>query len=100
MERLIKSVLKILVCSIIFIATGCSLTLGPVAEKKAIIVNAGTGIEVLEQIKVNCRILNSEDGEVDVFKQDIGGWITMHPDHWKSVKTEIKRLRVKCGEKD
>lgn len=94
MEKQIRNVLKIWVCSILI--SGC--TIGPVIETRAIVVKSGTPIEVLEQIKVKARILTDTNGEIDVFKQDIGGWITMHPDHWISLKKEIERLRKKCDE--
>ena len=91
---------KIWACSIaLIILSGCSLTLGPVVERKSIIVQAGVPIECLEQIKVRAHILKDKDGETDVFIQDIGGWIMMHPDHWKSLKETIDRLKKKCGEK-
>jgi hypothetical protein len=79
------------------VVPGC-LTIGPVIERKAIIIKAGTAIEVLEQVEVDARVMNRGDSKVDVFRQDIGGWITMHPDHWDSLKREIQRLRKKAGE--
>lgn len=98
MARRIKSGWKIWACSLLFIV-GCSgLTIGPVIERKAIIVLSGTAIEVMEQVEVDARVLNEQDGPTDIFKQQIGGWITMHPDHWKSLKNEIQRLRAKAGE--
>ena len=92
-----KNVLKILVCSIcLAILSGCNLTLGPIAEREAIIVKAGVPIECLTQTKVRAHILK-EKGEAHVFTQDIGGWIMMHPDHWKSLKAKIKRLEEKAN---
>jgi len=85
---------KIWVCSLFVIClTGCNVTLGPRVEKKMIIVQAGTPIEVLTQTVVDCRVLTETGmGEVDVCQQDIGGWIMMHPDHWKSLKLKYKEL--------
>lgn len=75
------------------LTTGCEgLTLGPVITRKAIIVRAGTAIEVVENVSVEARIL-TDNGESDVFEQDIGGWITLHPDHWDAVQSEFERLR-------
>lgn len=90
MAKLILSVCLILGFS------GCSgLTIGPTIERKVIIVKSGTGIEVLDQVTVKARLL--QNGRLH-FKQDIGGWVAMHPDHWESVKKEIIRLRKKAGE--
>ena len=44
-ERLTKNVLTILVCSLL---CGCSLTIGPKVENRAIIVQAGVPIECLD----------------------------------------------------
>lgn len=79
----------ILACSLY----GCSLTLGPVTEKKAVIVQSGTGVEILENRTVRCHLLSDKDGTVDELRQDIGGWVAMHPDHWQAVKSTIARLR-------
>lgn len=78
---------------------GCSgFTLGPTIEKRTIIVHAGTGIEILDQVTVKAHLL-TDDGH-DTFEQDIGGWVCLHPDHWDAVKREIARLRHKCHEDD
>lgn len=78
--------------------SGCSgLTLGPTIERRAIIVHPGVGIEILDNVTVEARAIR-EDGPTDTFEQDIGGWIAMPPDHWDTVKREIKRLREKAGE--
>lgn len=95
MARLIRNVWAILACSLL----GCSLTLGPTVEKKAIIVRAGTAIECVEQVEVQARLLKG-DGKTDLFHQDVGGWIMMHPDHWESLKREILRLRGANGSND
>jgi hypothetical protein len=42
--------------------------------------------------------MTDKDGSTKVFKQDIGGWLAMPPNHWESLKKEIQRLRKKCGE--
>jgi hypothetical protein len=94
------TVSRILACSIIvFLISGCDVTLGPKTEVKTIIVKPGSGVEVLSDVVVNARLLSGVDGNTDIFRQDIGGWIAVHPDHWQSVKNEINRLREKCGEK-
>ena len=96
-ERLTRSACLILACSLL---AGCSLTIGPKVENRAIIVQSGIPIECLDQVKVRAHVLR-EKGEGEsarVFKQDVGGWIMMHPDHWKSVKAEIERLREKAGD--
>ncbi|MBN2714106.1 MAG: hypothetical protein JXR97_16930 [Planctomycetes bacterium] len=95
MARATTTVLMILVCSLL---TGCSVTLGPRVEKKTVIVKAGMPLEILENVTVEAKLLKAPDGEVDVFEQDIGGWVAMPPEHWGSVKKEINRLRAKCGE--
>lgn len=94
----IRTLVLIAALTALIASQGCSgFTLGPVVEKKAIIVRAGTAIEIVEQIKVEARILR-EDGPSDIFQQDVGGWITMHPDHWEALKREMTRLRKKAGE--
>ena len=93
MVKQIKNALMIWICSVLL--CGCSLTLGPQVEKKAIILKAGVPVEILEQQTLDCRVLTDKDGEVDVFRQDVGGWIAMHPDHWASLKAEMKRLKGK-----
>lgn len=77
--------------------SGCGLTLGPTVEKKAIIVRAGTAIEIIEDEEVMARILTG-DGNSDLFSQNVGGWIAMHPDHWDALKREIDRLKKAVGE--
>lgn len=91
-----KSACTILACSIIaLLACGCDLTLGPVTKTKTIIIKAGTGIEILQNVTVRGRVITENaDGSYDEITQDIGGWIAMHPDHWASVKRTIESLRA------
>ena len=98
MAKQIKSGLMILVCSLLL--AGCGLTIGPKVENRAIIVKAGTPIECLEQVTVRAHILKETGEAVNarIWEQDVGGWIMMHPDHWKSLKGELGRLRKKVGE--
>ena len=90
----------LIVCGILVSSlAGCSgLTLGPTIEKKLVVVRAGTAIEVTENTTVKCRLLTPADGKTDIFEQDIGGWVMMHPDHWETLRSEFKRLQIKCGE--
>lgn len=100
---------KILVCSLLSLLlagcillplAGCDITLGPKVETQAIIVHPGVPIEILTPQVVTCHLLKDvgNDGATHVFKQNLGGWVAMHPDHWKTIKAEIERLRKKCGE--
>lgn len=101
MARPTTSASRILACSIlVLLLTGCDITLGPKVEKKAIIVYPGVPVEILQAVKLDCHTLvkSEQEGEVDVFKQDVGGWVAMPPEHWKSLKAEVQRLRKKCGE--
>jgi len=101
MARLTKSVLRIWACSLFLTLAGCSFTLGPVVERRAIIIQSGTGIEILENVKVEGRAVGKDDKEgedIDTFEQSIGGWFAFHPDHWQSIKNEIKRLKKLAGE--
>lgn len=75
---------------------GCDLTLGPKVEIRYVIVKPGLPGEILESKKVRCRILKDTEGAAVV--QDIGGWIAMPPEHWETLKKELNRLRIKCGE--
>lgn len=79
----------ILACSLI----GCDLTLGPITKTTAVVVKPGTGIECLKNVTVPGRLLAQKDGEYAEIRQDIGGWIMLHPDHWESTKTTIQKLR-------
>lgn len=93
MGRRIQNVSRTLVCSLVLGFVGCSgFTIGPTIERKAIIVHSGVPIECIEDIEVESRIL-TDDGTAEPFRQNIGGWILMHPDHWKTLKAEINRLR-------
>jgi hypothetical protein len=88
---------RIWACSLLLLF-GCSgLTIGPVVEKKAIIVHAGTAIEILEDIEVDAHLLQ-DVGTTNTFRVNVGGWIAMHPDHWDSLKKDYQRLKVKAGE--
>ena len=85
-----KNALKILACSLLVAyAGGCGLTIGPVVENKAIIVKPGVPIEILEGKKIKCHVMTEKDGEINVFKQDVGGWIAIPPEHWESLKKEL-----------
>lgn len=96
MVRLMRNVWTISVCSLLLV--GCSgLTLGPTVERTAVIVRAGTAVEIVEDVAVTARVLK-EDGTTEEFQQHVGGWITMHPDHWETLKREFARLRIKAGE--
>ena len=89
--------MRTLVCSLILLA-GCSgFAIGPTVEIRSIVVRAGVPIEVMENETVDARVMK-EDGPTDIFQQDIGGWITMPPDHWETFKKEYERLKKKAGE--
>ena len=91
-----KNVLKILACSLLLVSvSGCGLTIGPVVENKAIIVKPGVVMEVLENKKVKCHVMTEKDGEINVIKQDIGGWLVIPPEHWQSLKKELETARGK-----
>lgn len=75
---------------------GCDLTLGPKVETRYVVVKAGLPAEVLENKTVRCRLLKDDGGSA--IAQDIGGWIAMPPEHWETLKKELNRLRMKCGE--
>lgn len=78
------------------VAWGCSgLTIGPKVETRVIIVQPGLPVEILDSVVVSARVLRRDgDAPTDVFQQDIGGWVAMHPGHWDSLKREIARLRI------
>lgn len=76
---------------------GCSgLTIGPVVEKRLLVVRAGTPIEVTDQVRVHGRPL-AGSSEADIVEMDIGGWIVMPPDHWEAVKRTLEKAREKEG---
>lgn len=85
-----------IVAAVLLCCASCDLTLGPKIERRAIIIASGVPVEIIESRKLECHALN--ETEVNPFQQDVGGWIAMPPDHWKTVKSEIERLRKKCGE--
>jgi hypothetical protein len=92
--------MKRVACILLLLLTACGgLTIGPTIERKAIIVHAGTPIVVMESVTVEAVVMADKDVEdADVFEQEVGGWVMMHPDHWVSVKNEMQRLRLKAGE--
>lgn len=103
MGRPTRIVSRILACSVIagiamFFLASCDITLGPKVERKAIIVVAGLPVEILESKTLDCHVVTEKDGEINRFPQNVGGWIAMPPEHWKTVKAEVARLRKKCGE--
>lgn len=83
---------------LILVLCGCGLTLGPRVETNLIILKPGLPIEILENRTVKAHLLTDKEGAVKIFKQDIGAWISMPPEHWESIKKEMERLRKKCGE--
>ena len=93
MARQTRSALTILACSVLLLAAGCGLTLGPIAKTRYVIVKPGLPVEILESKVVRCRLV--KDAKGDAVLQDVGGWVAMHPDHWQSVKAEVERLRKK-----
>lgn len=94
MGRRKKSALRILACSLcLAVLAGCSVTLGPMTEKKLVVVRPGVPVEILENRELDCRILTDEDGVSDIFHQDVGGWIAMPPEHWETLKAEFERLK-------
>lgn len=91
-----KTALKILACSFVLAcAGGCGLTIGPVIENRAVIVNPGVPVELLENRKIRCHVITDKDGEIKILKQDVGGWVAMPPEHWQTLKNEMERLRAK-----
>jgi hypothetical protein len=58
---------------------GCGLTIGPVVERKVLVVKAGQPVRVLENVTVKAERL--ADGE-RLGEVDIGGWIAMPPEHF------------------
>lgn len=101
MARAMRNVSRILACSLlVLVLAGCDISLGPKIEKRAIMVYPGVPVEIIQSAKVECHTLakTEKEGETDVFKQDVAGWVAMPPDHWRSLKAEVQRLRKKCGE--
>jgi hypothetical protein len=96
MGKWMMSGLKILACSLsLLFAVGCNITLGPIVETKTIIVKPGTGIEILDQVTVHAHLLKDGGEKADVFEQDIGGWVAIHPEHWQAVKNKIAQYKEK-----
>lgn len=101
-EKRMRSVCVILASSIFICGlttSGCDLTFGPVTKTKMVIVQSGSGVEILKNVVVPVRVMGAqENGSYDKMQQDIGGWIAMHPDHWASVKRTIESLRTTLRE--
>ena len=96
MGKQMRNGLKIWVYSLCFVLlVGCNLTLGPIVENKIIIVEPGVPIEILENKELDCRVLTDKDGETNVVKQDVGGWVAMPPAHWDTFKKRFKELQDK-----
>ena len=72
--------------------TGCNLTLGPKVETDVVIVKPGAGIVCLENKTVKARLLKQDASEAQrFFKQNVGGWVMMHPEHWEKVQGQFQQ---------
>lgn len=83
-----------------FLLSGCWVQFGPVVKNELLIIKAGVPVEILKNVTVRGRTLgvDSKDGQYKEVDQDVGGWVTMPPEHWEMIQADLKRLRLKCGE--
>lgn len=88
-----RSVLTILGFSALALVAGCGVTLESGVTDRPVILRPGTPVVIRENAVLECAPLTGGAA----FRQDVGGWVAMPEDHWKSVKNEILRLRK--GEK-
>lgn len=65
---------------------GCAL--GPQVKTEYVIVEPGKPVEVLQNVRAQCRQL--EDGGQAV-QQDLGGWVSMPKKHWDVIKSKLEK---------
>ena len=86
MCRFILLLITICLCCL---SWGCQgISLGPQVRTEYVVMHPGRPIQVLENTSVKGRVL---DGSGDAVQQDVGGWVTMPPDHWDAVKRALER---------
>ena len=69
----------------LLLAAGC--TLGPVTECKYVIVRPGQPIQIMQNVKVKGRRIDTND----VAKIDIGGWYAMPKEHFEALKRAAEK---------
>lgn len=68
------------------ILSGC---LTPKKETEFVIVHPGQPITILKNVKVEGQEMQSKA----ISEQNIGGWVTMPPDHWKVIDEILEQYR-------
>lgn len=72
---------------------GCGgVRIGPQVETRYVIQKAGKPFRILGNVKVNGRLMD-DDGATVI--QDVGGWVTMPPEHWEAVQRALEKATEK-----
>lgn len=82
-----RLILSSLLTLMLIVSSGCGLTLGPVAEKTAVIVRPGKPLIVTKNVTVEGTQLETNEP----VKQDIGGWVIMPKEHWDVIKARLEK---------
>lgn len=83
-RRLMLLSLMLIVCSV---NSGCSVTLGPVVEREAVIVRPGKPVKIIENRTLRCEQLETKAH----VSQDVGGWVAMPEEHWLLIKPALEK---------
>ena len=89
--------LRLMLCGGLMLSclTSCSVTLGPRAETRIVIVRPGRAMQVTQDVEVS-GIFAGADQEV---KQRIGGWIVMPREHYEALMRAVQAAAPKEPEK-
>ena len=69
-----------------FANSGC-VTLGPKVETRTVIYRPGKPGLILENVRVPVQQLETKY----ITHQDVGGWVTMPPEHWEAIERALKK---------
>jgi len=89
----------LLLWTILALSNGCgdiAVKPGETPTAQTIILHAGSPAVIQKNVSLPCKLL--KDPTSPSVDYDVGGWITMPPEHWEYLRTEVIRLRKKCGE--
>jgi hypothetical protein len=68
--------------------SGCGVTVGPRVETQVVILRPGNPVRILENRRMKSQALT---GSEEILSQDVGGWVSMPPEHWEAVKRQLEK---------
>lgn len=83
-DKLRFPLLTTLLC---FALSGCGVTVGPRVETQVVILRPGNPVRILENRRMKSQALT---GSEEIISQDVGGWVSMPPEHWDAVKRQLE----------